>query len=109
MSATWLTPKLKEGESVDLSLYSPRERTNIRLYGLSCKDWTIQMHQDYKDKWKDTAEVVVVRGKLDKARHWCKQHLYMQDWHYAPFGNHREGHVFYFKNSDEAMLFKMSI
>ena len=109
MSSIYLTPKLKEGESVDLSLYSPRERTNIRLYGLACKDWTFQMHQDYKERWREAAEVVVVRGKLDKAKHWCKENLYMQDWHCAPFGANREGHLFYFKNPQEAMLFKMSI
>ena len=52
MVSSYLTPKLLEGESVDLSLYSPRERTNIRLYGLACKDWTPADVADYKRKWK---------------------------------------------------------
>ena len=34
-----LDSQITEGESVD-QLYSFRERTNIRFYGLDCKDWT---------------------------------------------------------------------
>jgi len=110
MSATvYLTPKLKEGESVDLSLYSPRERTSIRLYGLACKDWGTTDVYNYRQSWQDAGQVVVVRGKLDKSKHWCKEHLYMQDWSYDAFASQDNGHNFYFKDPKDAMMFKMSI
>ena len=51
MVSSYLTTKLREGESVDLSLYSPRERTNIRFYGLDCKDWTPADVADFKRSW----------------------------------------------------------
>jgi len=60
-TATYITPKLQEGESVDLSLYSPRERTNIRLYGLACKDWTVNDVSEYKRIWAKKATVVKIK------------------------------------------------
>ena len=106
---TYLTPKLKEGQEVDLALYGPRERTNIRLYGLECKDWTPRDVAEYKQSWAPTCEVVIVRGQLEKAKAWCKTNLYMQDWDYKKFANPDDSHCFYFKNAPEAMLFKLSV
>lgn len=109
MVDSYLTPKLKEGESVDLSLYPPRARVNIRLYGLACKDWTPQDVHDYKRAWKCDAEVVNIKGGFDKAQAWCKKNLYMQDWHYIKHAMPDDSHNFLFKYPEQAMLFKLSI
>lgn len=108
MVDSYLTPKLKEGETVDLSLYSPRERTNIRLYGLACKDWTPADVFDYKRNWKPNAEVVNIKGGHDKASAWCKTHLYMQDWDIIKHAMPDDSHNVLFKNPEEAMLFRLS-
>jgi hypothetical protein len=109
MISTYITPKLREGESIDLSLYSPRERTNIRLYGLACKDWLPRDVAEYKQSWAATAEIVQVRGQFDKAKHWCKNHLYMQDWDCQKYAHPDDSHNFYFKNAEDALLFKLSV
>jgi hypothetical protein len=104
----FLTPKLREGETVDLSLYEPRQRTNIRLYGVDCKDWTPIDVFEYKNKWRSNCETVNVRGNLDKCKNWCKTNLFMQDWDYQKYARPDDSHEFYFKNPDEAMIFKLS-
>ena len=109
MADSYLTPKLKEGESVDLSLYPPRARVNIRLYGLACKDWTPQDVHEYKLTWKQEATVVNIKGKFSQAQAWCKTHLYMQDWDYIKHAMPDDRHNFLFKNPEQAMLFKLSI
>ena len=109
MVDSYLTPKLKEGETVDLSLFQPRERTNIRLYGLVNKDWTPQDVFEYKTKWKSKAEVVNIRGSLDKAQAWCKTHLYQQDWEIIRHAMPDDSHNVLFKNGPEAMLFRLSL
>ena len=78
MVDSYLTPKLKEGESVDLSLYNPHQRTNIRLYGLECKDWTPAMISEYKRSWATTSTPVVIRSKYTEALQWCRVHLFNQ-------------------------------
>ena len=108
MVDSYLTPKLKEGETVDLSLYPPRERTNIRLYGLDCRDWNPADVFEYKRKWKPNAEVVNIKGGYDRATHWCKTHLYMQDWDVVKHACPDDSHNVLFKNPQEAMLFKLS-
>lgn len=109
MSASYITPKLKEGETVDLSLYNPRERTNIRLYGLECKDWVPRDVYESKKSWAESCETITVRGNLDKAIKWCKQNLFMQDWDYRKFAHPDDSHLFYFKNPEDALIFKLSI
>lgn len=109
MVDSYLTPKLKEGETIDLSLFQPRERVSIRLYGLVNKDWTPQDVFEYKTKWKPEAEVVNIRGNLDKAQAWCKTHLYMQDWDIIRHAMPDDSHNVLFKNAKEAMLFRLSL
>jgi|TARA_B100001094_G_C17680869_1_gene553322 hypothetical protein len=104
-----LTPKLKDGESVDdLSLYSPRERTNIRLYGLAYKDYTPQMISEYRKKWAKNCETVTIRSKLDEATRWCKTNLYHHDFTVLRFANPDDSHSIHFKNPEDAMIFKLS-
>lgn len=109
MLSTYITPKLREGETIDLSLYSPRERTNIRLYGLACKDWTPRDVFEYKNKWMGSSPESIKTFTLDAAKAWCKNNLYMQDWHVEKHGSPDDKHVFYFKNPNEAFLFKLSV
>lgn len=108
MVDSFLTPKLREGERVDLSLYPPRNRVNIRLYGLECKDWSPQDVFEYKAKWKNNAEVVNIRGNFKQAQDWCKQNLYMQDWHSIKHDMPDDSHNFLFKYPEQAMLFKLT-
>ena len=108
MVSSYLTPKLREGESVDLSLYSPRERTNIRLYGLDCKDWTPADVADFKRKWAPESTPVQFRGQLDKVNRWCRTHLYQQDYYVDKFARPDDSHVVHFRNPEDAMLFKLS-
>ena len=109
MVDSYLTPKLKEGESVDLSLYSPRERTNIRLYGLACKDWDMHDAVNYRRSWAKKATVVRIRGQLDTAKKWCRTNCFHQDFeiHKHPGGD-PTCNMIAFKNPQEAMLFKLS-
>ena len=109
MRSTYITPKLREGETVDLSLYSPRERTNIRLYGLDFKDATPQDIFEYKNTWKHTATKVDIRGKLSIAQRWCRSNCFQQDYEIQKYANPDDSHAVYFKNPKEAMLFKLSI
>ena len=108
MTSTFLTPKLKEGESIDLSLYPPRERTNIRLYGLEHKDWTPMDVADYKQQWMQSATIVNIRGKYEQANRWLKEHLYMQDFVIKKFARPDDSHDVYFKNAEDAMIFKLA-
>lgn len=105
---TYLTPKLKEGETVDLSQYSPRQRTNIRFYGLANKDWTPADVAEYKRKWAINSEPVVIRGGYDRATRWCRTYLYQQDFFIEKFARPDDSHVVHFKNAEDAMLFKLS-
>lgn len=109
MRSSYITPKLREGEIVDLSLFSPRERTNIRLYGLDFKDATPQDIFEYKNKWKNNATIVNIRGRLNQCQAWCKTHCYHQDFEIMKYANPDDSHAVYFKNPEEAMLFKLSI
>lgn len=108
MVDSYLTPKLKEGEKVDLSLYSPRERTNIRLYGLAFKDFTPQMIYEYKKQWAPTCETVNIKGGLEQAKKWCRTYLYHQDFTIIKFANPDDSHSIHFKNAEDAMLFRLS-
>ena len=109
MRSSYITPKLREGEIVDLSLYSPRERTNIRLYGLDFKDAIPADIFEYKTKWRKDATEVTIRGRLDKATRWCRTHCFQQDYVIKKYANQDDSHAIYFKNPEEAMLFKLSI
>ena len=66
MVDSYLTPKLKEGETVDLSQFTPRQRTNIRLYGLDFKDYTAKEINEYKLNWiennKDCVNILKQNG-----------------------------------------------
>lgn len=104
----YLTPKLREGQTVDLDLYNPRERTNIRLYGLDCKDWTPRDVFEYKTKWIPQAEVINTFDYNNGAS-WCKQHLFMQDWHVDKYAKPDDSHNFLFKNPEDALLFRLSM
>jgi hypothetical protein len=108
MRSTYITPKLREGETVDLSLYSPRERTNIRLYGLDFKDAIPADISEYKIKWRKNATEITIRGQLDKATRWCRTNCYHQDFIIKKYANPDDSHVVYFKNPEEAMLFRLS-
>jgi hypothetical protein len=109
MRSTYITPKLSEGETVDLSLYSPRERTNIRLYGLNFKDATPADIFEYKNRWKAQSTKITIRGKLSLAQKWCRTHCFHQDFEIQKYANNDDSHAVYFKNQEEAMLFKLSI
>jgi len=109
---TYLTPKLREGETIDLSQYSPRERVNIRLYGVQCLNWTPTDVTEYKRKWKlnDTAEMVTIDNRdsvYDKTT-WCKRNLFQQDWDLQKVARRDGLSAFWFKNSEDAMLFRLS-
>jgi hypothetical protein len=109
MRSTYITPKLSEGETVDLSLYSPRERTNSRLYGLNFKDATPADIFEYKNRWKAQSTKITIRGKLSLAQKWCRTHCFHQDFEIQKYANNDDSHAVYFKNQEEAMLFKLSI
>jgi hypothetical protein len=109
---TYLTPKLREGETIDLSQYSPRQRTNIRLYGVKYLNWTPADVTDYKQKWKcdKTTEMVTIDFKdsvYDKTT-WCKTNLFFQDWELQKVARRDGVSAFWFKNSEDAMLFRLS-
>ena len=103
-----LTPKLQEEEKVDFSLYHPRQRTNIRLYGLECKDWTPLMVMEYKKKWAPTGTPVLVYDDYDGALNWCRKHLYHHTFNATKWANPDDSHTVHFEKPEDAMLFKLS-
>ena len=111
MASSYLTPKLREGESVDLSLYSPRERTNIRLYGLDCKHWTPADVADFKRSWASQSHPVVIEFCMyEKAKRWCRENCYHQDFHIIKNllqDDTREIAV-HFRRPEDAMIFKIA-
>jgi hypothetical protein len=108
MKTSSITPKLKEGESVDLSLYNPHQRTNIRLYGLECKDWTPAMISEYKHKWAKNSTPVIIRGRYTEAVQWCRVHLFNQTFNAVKYANPDDSHTIHFENPEDAMLFKLA-
>lgn len=108
MKETYLTPKLREGQEVDLSKYNPRQRTNIRLYGLDAMNWTPQNVYEYKMKWLPDATRVRIHD-FRVAQKWCKENLFLQDWHINKYHYPDDTHDMLFKNPQEAMLFKLSV
>jgi len=108
MKDTYLTPKLKEGQEVDLSKYNPRQRTNIRLYGLDNINWTPANVYEYKMRWLPDGERVRV-SDWRSATKWCKENLFMQDWHINKYAEPDDTHHLFFKKAEEAMLFKLSV
>lgn len=107
-TVTYLTPKLKEGETVNLEDYNPRQRTNIRLYGLSCKDWTPQDVFDYKRSWISKGYEEIKVRNIRAAKDWCSKNLFLQDWDLKMWHYPDDSHVIRFKNAEEAMLFKLA-
>lgn len=107
MKVTSITPKLEEGESVNLSLYDPRQRTNIRLYGLACKDWTPLMVTEYKKKWEPNGIEVRVWNWRDSVD-WCRLHLFHHQFYVVKHANPDDSHNIYFENPGDAMLFKLA-
>ena len=63
MVDSYLTPNPKEGETIDLSQFTPRQRTNIRLYGLDFKDFTAIDIANYKSEWMKNCEKVDLATK----------------------------------------------
>ena len=102
-----LTPKLVEEADIDISEFSPRQRTNIRLYGLECKDWTPLMITEYKRKWAPTGTPVVVFD-YDGALKWCRQHLYHHTFNATKWANPDDSHTIHFEKEEDAMLFKLA-
>ena len=73
MVDSYLTPNLKEGETIDLSQFTPRQRTNIRLYGLEFKDYTAIDIANYKSEWmKNCEKVDLPKGNRVWARKFCR-------------------------------------
>ena len=107
MSQSYLTPKLKEGQEVDLSKYNPRQRTNIRLYGLDNINWNSTNVYEYKMNWLPYGEIVKVSNWREATR-WCKENLFMQDWHLVKYAEQDDTHHMLFKNAPDALLFKLS-
>ena len=103
-----LTPKLVDEDTIDISELDPRQRTNIRLYGPDCKDWTPLMISDYKRKWAPTGTPIVIFN-YDSALKWCKKHLYHHTFNATKYANPDDSHSVHFKNAEEAMLFRLSI
>lgn len=108
MKRTYITPKLREGQEVDLGKYHPRQRTNIRLYGLENKDWTPRDVFSYKTSWMPQSTKIHTHN-LDQGIHWCKQNLYMHQWHIEKYSKPDDSHTFFFENPEDAMIFKLSI
>ncbi len=108
MVDSYLTPKLKEGETVDLSQFTPRQRTNIRLYGLQFKDYTAREITDYKLNWiennKDCVNIAIAKGKRSWVWKFCRKHFYHQDFHIEP----QDRDTIFFKNPQDAMVFKLA-
>lgn len=109
MSAAYIAPKLLEGETVDLSQFPPRERTNIRLYGLACRDWTPTDVWEYKRSWLDSATAVTLHGRLVSASDWLKTHLFQQDYVIKKHANPDDSHLVLFRRPEDALMFKLSI
>ena len=112
MRKNYLTPKLKEQQTVDLAQFGPRERVNIRMYGLKCKNWTPLDVTDYKRKWLSAAEEVIVNRDmlgLDQCVVWCKNNLFHQDFQVKKYANPDDSHVIKFKRPEDAMMFKLSL
>ena len=111
MVDSYLTPKLKEGESVDLSLYPPRARVNIRLYGLACKDWTPADVADFKRSWAEQSHPVTIENRLyEKAKRWCRENCYHQDFHILKSLLQDDTRVIavHFRRPEDAMIFKIA-
>ena len=117
MVDSYLTPKLKEGETVDLSQFTPRQRTNIRLYGLDFKDYTAKEINEYKLNWiennKDCVNIIINDGKRSWVKKFCRKHFYHQDFHIEIGKDLRElntkmDDIIFFKNPQDAMVFKLA-
>ena len=106
MVDSYLTPKLKEGETVDLSQFTPRQRTNIRLYGLEFKDYTVNEISDYKVNWMKNCEKIQLTNKGNRVwiTKFCRTHFYHQDFHIEPL----DRDTIFFKNPQDAMVFKLA-
>lgn len=102
-----LTPKLVDEDTIDISEFDPRQRTNIRLYGLECKDWTPLMISDYKRKWAKTSTPVIVFD-YDGALKWCRQYLYHHTFNATKHANPDDSHTIHFEKQEDAMLFKLA-
>ena len=111
MVNSFLTPKLREGESVDLSLFSPRERTNIRLYGLECKDWTPADVADFKRSWAPKSNPIIINNRRYKeAKHWCRENCYHQDFTIIQklLPDDTQVAAVHFRREEDAMIFKLA-
>lgn len=106
MKSSLLTPK--NNADIDLSKYTPQQRSNIRLYGLECADWTARDVFEYKTKWLKTGEIVQT-FHLSQGQAWCKHNLPMHKWHVNKNAVPDDSHEFIFENSEDALLFKLSM
>jgi len=102
-----LTPKLGDEDTIDISELDPRQRTNIRLYGPECKDWTPLMISDYKRKWAPTGTPIVIFN-YDSALKWCKKHLDHHTFNATKYANPDDSHTIHFEKEEDAMLFKLA-
>ena len=106
MVDSYLTPNLKEGETIDLSQFTPRQRTNIRLYGLEFKDFTAIDISKYKEQWMMDCEKVDLtnKGNRVRARKFCRTNFNHQDFHIQ----FQKTDTIFFKNPEDAMVFKLA-
>ncbi len=106
MVDSYLTPNLKEGETINLSLFTPRQRTNIRLYGLEFKDFTAMDIARYKEEWMKDCEKVDLtnRGNRVWARKFCRKNFNHQNFHME----FQKNDIIFFKNPQDAMVFKLA-
>ena len=68
------------------------------------------MYLNIRPQWKfPSAEVVNIKGNMDKGMAWCKQNLYLQDWDYVKHAMPDDSTNFLFKYPEQAMLFKLTM
>lgn len=103
-----MTPKDLEGQEIDLSKYHPRQRTNIRLYGLTNLNWTPQNVYEFKMRWLPDGTRIKIYD-FRQAQKWCKEHIWLQDWHINKYVDLDDSHEILFRRPEDAMLFKLSV
>jgi len=106
MVDSYLTPNLKKGETIDLSHFTPRQRTNIRLYGLEFKDFTAMDIAKYKEEWMKDCEKIDLTNSGNRvwARKFCRTNFNHQDFHIE----FQTTDIIFFKNPQDAMVFKLA-
>lgn len=100
-------PKDANGEIIDLSMYNPRQRTNIRMYGIEHADWIPQDVADYRRNWMSKSPAKVNVKEFHKSRKWLNENLYRHQWDISYTGPYQT--TVFFEREEDAFLFKLAM